>query len=79
MTRYNTRIIERDYAPLEKSDSDLRFGDIDVDAETGIVIQNMLKLETPKNMELLDVRMNGLTVKYKRCWLLLFSTPNGGR
>ncbi len=74
---HNIQILERDYSVLNHIG--LEFGDIEVDAQMGIVIQNFQELQEPKASEAVVVKLASLSAKYSYCWLLFYRASKGKR
>lgn len=77
--RHNIQILERNYAVMQKGGNHLHFADIDVDPQTGIVLQNLLELHKSNTAEPLIIKLASLSTKYSCCWLLLYSPLKGNR
>ena len=72
-------MLERDYKALRSKGRHLHFADIDIDVQTGIVVQNLLELQTTNTAEPLIVKLASLGAKYRHCWLLLYAPSKGKR
>ncbi|KAL4236883.1 hypothetical protein ACF0H5_005269 [Mactra antiquata] len=69
----NIVLVERDYSCI-KGWNHLYYSDIDVDVNTGIVLQTLEDIQDDSTIQYLVIKMAALTLKYTNCWLILSSS-----
>ncbi|XP_060607998.1 uncharacterized protein LOC132760117 isoform X2 [Ruditapes philippinarum] len=76
-TRHNILLLVRDYSLIGGA-KHLFFSDIDVDASTGIVLEDIKDLNDDCAVQNLVTKMVALSLKYVNCWLILFANTKTG-
>ena len=71
-------MIERDYSII-KGCKNLHFSDIDVDENTGIVMEDLKELKNDCVVQDLVTKMAALSLKYTSCWFILYYNVKTGR
>lgn len=71
-------LIERDYTLLPGA-KHLYFSDLDVDANTAIIFEDLNQFGDDCMVQALLNKMAALSLKYLTCWLILYSSVPHGR
>ncbi|XP_052103873.1 uncharacterized protein LOC127737261 isoform X2 [Mytilus californianus] len=75
-TRYNLIVIERNYSMF---DGTLYFPDIDIDEKACIVLHSLTDMAGENNLEPFLKKIISLSLKYTKCWILLFNLSKSGK
>ena len=78
--RYNTVIVERDYYPHFKQQSDgtarnsrFSYADLIIDQSVGIVLRSLSELSVDTGLKALISTTTALSFQFETCWVILYA------